>query len=361
MPNGYGPAMRRFTKLLKPPFTILRKMGHESVIYVDDSFLQADSYEDCIDNARDTILLLQNLGFKIHLEKSILIPTQEITFLGFVINSVDMTIKITYEKVEKIEKQCEDTLQLANPTIRQIASLLGNIVAAMQAVPYGVMHYRCLEQCKIQALKQSKGNFDADMIISHEAKSEVQWWLRNIRNSFRSLLNIPVDYEIFTDASNEGWGATDKVFSIGGPWDKTEKNMHINALELLSVKFSLLSFTKLKMYKHIRINSDNTTTVAYINHKGGIKSQICNKIATEIWNWAQEYSIWLSAAHIPGVDNIETDKKSRIFSYSSEWMISDLDFNKITQIFGTPDIDMFATRLNRRVQKYVSWKPEPES
>ena len=63
-------------------------MGHESVIYVDDSFLQADSYEDCIDNARDTILLLQNLGFKIHLEKSILIATQEITFLGFVINSV---------------------------------------------------------------------------------------------------------------------------------------------------------------------------------------------------------------------------------------------------------------------------------
>ena len=47
MPNGYGPAMRIFTKILKIPFSILREKGFLSVVYVDDSYLQDDDYEDC--------------------------------------------------------------------------------------------------------------------------------------------------------------------------------------------------------------------------------------------------------------------------------------------------------------------------
>ena len=43
MPNGYGPAMRAFTKLMKPPFSFLRSEGYLSVIYVDDCYLQGDS------------------------------------------------------------------------------------------------------------------------------------------------------------------------------------------------------------------------------------------------------------------------------------------------------------------------------
>ena len=37
MPNGYGPAMRIFTKISKIPFSILREKGFLSVVYVDDS------------------------------------------------------------------------------------------------------------------------------------------------------------------------------------------------------------------------------------------------------------------------------------------------------------------------------------
>ncbi len=44
MPNGYGPAMRIITKLLKPPFSALKREGHESVIFVDDTYLQGDNF-----------------------------------------------------------------------------------------------------------------------------------------------------------------------------------------------------------------------------------------------------------------------------------------------------------------------------
>ena len=38
MPNGYGPAMKIFTKITKVPFSVLRMQGHTSVVYVDDSY-----------------------------------------------------------------------------------------------------------------------------------------------------------------------------------------------------------------------------------------------------------------------------------------------------------------------------------
>ena len=44
MPNGYGPAMRAFTRLMKPPVSLLRSEGYLSVIYVDDCYLQGDSF-----------------------------------------------------------------------------------------------------------------------------------------------------------------------------------------------------------------------------------------------------------------------------------------------------------------------------
>ena len=40
MPNRYGSAVRAFTKISKILFSHFRKLGHASVVYVDDSFLQ---------------------------------------------------------------------------------------------------------------------------------------------------------------------------------------------------------------------------------------------------------------------------------------------------------------------------------
>ena len=54
MPNGYGPAMRIFTKISKVPFGHLRSQGHNSVVYVDDSYLQGDTYQACFANIVDT-------------------------------------------------------------------------------------------------------------------------------------------------------------------------------------------------------------------------------------------------------------------------------------------------------------------
>ena len=50
MPNGYGPAMRIFSKISKVPFGHLRSQGQNSVVYVDDPYLQGDTYQSCLAN-----------------------------------------------------------------------------------------------------------------------------------------------------------------------------------------------------------------------------------------------------------------------------------------------------------------------
>ena len=51
--------------------------------------------------------LFEKLGFLPHPEKSVFEPTQIITFLGFVINSVTMTLTLTPEKALKVSMACK--------------------------------------------------------------------------------------------------------------------------------------------------------------------------------------------------------------------------------------------------------------
>ena len=52
------------------------------------------------------------------------------------------------------------------PTIREVAKFLGNLSASFEAVTYGRLFYRFIEIDKINALKLSKGKFDAPCVLS---------------------------------------------------------------------------------------------------------------------------------------------------------------------------------------------------
>ena len=72
-------------------------------------------------------------------------------------------------------------------------------------------------------------------------------------------------------------------------------------------------------------------------------------------------NIWLSAAHIPGSSNVDADQLSRDLKLDLEWMLSAHVFKRTIALFGQPDIDLFASRLNVQVETYVSWKPHPKA
>lgn len=101
------------------------------------------------------------------------------------------------------------------------------------------------------------------------------------------------------------------------------------------------------------------TAVSYIYCLEGCKSLECNSLSKDIWEWARERNIWLSAAHIPRSSNVDAGKLSRNLYLNLEWMLSLPIFQRIVSLFGKPDVDLSASRLNAQVETYVSWWPQP--
>ena len=197
------------------------------------------------------------------------------------------------------------------------------------------------------------------MTLSAQAKTELTWWIDNVLPASTPISHGNPDLTLTTDASNLGWGAVCGDTSTEGFWSLEEQGNHINFLELKAVLLGLKSLCSAFSKKHVLIQSDNTTAVAYINAMGGIKSIPCNEMAIMIWDWCLNHNIWLSATHIPGSKNIQANKESRALKESTEWSLSLEVFNVIQERWGKFDIDLFASRLNIKVLQYVSWRPDP--
>jgi len=361
--NGICSAPRWFTKLLKPVFGTLRSKGLVSVYYIDDTFLLGSNYQECQQNTNDTAELLERLGFIIHPEKSVKVPTQELVFLGFILNSVSMTIKLTSKKIEKIKGKIDCIRQKLRYTIRDVAEIVGIMVSYSVAVPLGILHTKFLEIDKIKALKECKGQFDAYMKLSDISLDDLNWWYNNVSIASAPIVRNTPTVELTTDASGLGWGAVFKDFSTGGHWSQQDlrHGININFLELHAVMLGLKCCIGHFKGKTVKINIDNTTAVACINNFGSTHSEVCNMETREIWKFASENNIWLIAGHLAGKLNVIADKESRTIRDETEWMLNEKLFQKLTDIYFKPSIDLFASRLNFQINRYVSWKPDPDA
>ena len=86
-------------------------------------------------------------------------PSQRLTFLGFELDSVQLKVFLTEDKVEKFLRAAHDLLGKSAPTIREVAGIIGLMVAFTQAFSYGESHLKQLEREKV--LQLAKGNYEA--------------------------------------------------------------------------------------------------------------------------------------------------------------------------------------------------------
>ena len=362
LPNGFCHGPRKFTKLLKPPLAYLRKMNHILAAYIDDLLNIGTDYGDCVRNVMDTILIFDKLGFIIHPEKSQLIPSREITYLGFIINSRTMTIRLTDEKKESLRDLGVQLIAEPHPTIRRVASIIGKITASFPGVKAGPLHYRYLEGDKMLALRKNKGHYDKKMELSFHAIRELSWWRDHVITSCHHIRLRNPTVTLTTDASETGWGATLGHKRAHGGWKHHETRDHINLLELRAVLIGLQVHTPQITDAHILVLCDNTTAVCTINKMGTSKSWECNNIVWDIWDYILVHDNWITASYIPGKENIEADEESRKDNTNKEWMLQKKVFTNVTEeLHTTPVIDLFASRVNYQLKPFVSFLPDPEA
>ncbi|XP_053398281.1 uncharacterized protein LOC123550528 [Mercenaria mercenaria] len=268
---------------------------------------------------------------------------------------------LTEEKIQKILSKARHLLQQSAVIVKDLASFIGSIINAFYAVLEAPLHYRQLERDKIYGLGPDL-NFQNKVQLSEASRPELTWWCDNIvvKNG-KAIRPRKVQFHCRTDSSLLGWGCVDVVSdrSAHGRWSIDESKYHIIFLELLAIYFALQSLYCNCTDTHIEFQCDNITAVKYVNDMGGMTSKSLDTLSAKLWQWCLKRGIFISTKHIAGKENVTSDFYSRNFSDSTEWMLMSEIFRRLRKQFFVPDIDLFASRLNKQIDRFASWFPEP--
>ena len=267
LPFGLATAPRVFTKILRPLAAMMRKTGTRIVVFtwmIYWSWHRQWRYRSHI--CRE----LQALGFKLNHKKCVWEAVQAIEFLGFLVNSETMKIYLPEEKIQKVMKECRHTINKRSVTARHLAHLS----STAPAVSVAPLHYQGLQSLHQRALQSSRGNYDHKIFVDKEAEADLLWWIEHLRGSnSQSVVQPSADMVLTTDASKSSWGATDQECSTR-MWTQDERTAHINCLEMKAALLALQTFASAKQNIHILLLLDNSSAIAYINHKGGTHSKV---------------------------------------------------------------------------------------
>ena len=169
-----GPAPRIFTKLLKVSLAVLRRSNLLIIIYIDEMLKIGRTREE-VESTRDTLIyLLQHLGFVLNLKKSVLHRCQEIELLGLMVNSVNLTLSLPLQKVQKVQEECTKMYSKNWTSILELTKLLGLLLSTIQAVVPARLQIQNLQQLQIQSLKLKK-SFQINVKLTALAKEELLW------------------------------------------------------------------------------------------------------------------------------------------------------------------------------------------
>ena len=172
--------------------------------------------------------------------KSILVPTQELDLLGFLVNSIKMSLYLPRDKLKSINREFQIMINNPSVSIRTLSRLLGKLSSSVQAVFLAPLHYHFPLMAKTMALKKTQ---------SYELTLSVNY----------------IEMEVIT----------------GGIWSHQERLKHINCSELMAGGFAIKPFSKNRASIQVKLLMGNTTAIAYINRMRG-SSPVLTSLVYEI-------------------------------------------------------------------------------
>ena len=308
------------------------------------------------------MILLHRLGFMLS-EKSELQPMRRIIFLGFLVDLEVKRVYLTPEKIQNLIHAIKAALEKSHASIRQLMKLIRLINAGSRAIPFNRLHLRKCQLLMLRLWDKSWSNIDLNILITTEMKEAFSQWLNKDWLSQGLPLKPPiVSKTIFTDSSTYGWGGylEDPHQDTSGTWSPEEKSLHINCLEMRAVANTIKAFAEELRNEVVMVATDNSTVVNYINKEGGTRSFSLEEESIKLFEITMALNVHLRARHIAGSLNLVAGTLSREGKgLPTEWSLNESVFRALSKEYGLPEVDLFATRLNRKIDVYFS--PVPDS
>ena len=226
---------------------------------------------------------------------------------------------------------------------------MGSLNWASGLIPLGLLHLRPL-----QLHFHSLGLTNRFSPLQHSDPLVLAKLLRQWQDLWFLTSGIPIrpfqgEFSIFRDASTQGLGGPHGDSQIAGVRTRSERELHINVLELREDISVLHHWVTVLQGHHVLIATDKTTVVAYmcINKQGGTHSHLLLRLVVDLFLWLQTQDITLRARHILACLNVIADRLSRPNQLiMTEWSLNPEVVNLIFNLWGTPVVDIFATVHN---------------
>ena len=142
---GLSTAPQVFTRVMPPVSANLHRMGVRLRRYLDDWLLQASSREQVLLALRTVLRLCRSLGIVVNWEKSQVIPTQQMVYLGVILNSTTFRASPALKRVEKLLSIGDVFLSCVSQPASSWLELLGVLSSMIQLVPGGRLRMRSLQ------------------------------------------------------------------------------------------------------------------------------------------------------------------------------------------------------------------------
>lgn len=146
--------------------------------YLDDWFVVNQNKQMLMEDREKTLNLLINLGFIVNLEKSNLIPTQTITYIGAMFCLKEGIVRPTSERITKLLLGIENILKMeSQATARDCLHLLIIMASCIELIPNARLFMRPIQLHLLFHWKPSSQILEAKVPFSKLLKSHLKWWL----------------------------------------------------------------------------------------------------------------------------------------------------------------------------------------
>ena len=256
-------------------------------------------------------------------------------------------------RVEKLLSIDDVFLSCVSQPVSSWLELLGVLSSMIQLVPGGRLRMRSLQL----TLRRQWDQIDQSQLVewSLVIQDDLSWW----RDRDRLVLGVSLEQvfpqlQLWSDASDVGWGAhLDEQFA-SGLWAPEDVERSINAWELLAIESALKWFAPLLAGSSVAVFADNSTAVSYLRNQGGTRSSFLNSIAQRILRWAEDLSVVISPQFIMGNHNVLANTLSRPNQIlGSEWTLKQEVFRDLCRRWPV-SIGLFATSQNHSCSLYFS-------
>ncbi|KAL0176731.1 hypothetical protein M9458_029061, partial [Cirrhinus mrigala] len=356
LPFGLSLAPRTFTKWMDAALSPLRQRGIRILNYLDDWLVLAQSEAELLSHRSLLLSHLECLGLKVNLAKSALHPSRRILFLGAVFDSTQMRAIVAPDRALAIQRLAASFKIRASHPLKMFQKMLGLMASASPVLKLGLLRMRPLQywlkpRVPSHAWRHGRLRIKVDQAC---VEALIPW-----KNSQWMERGVPLGMVcrrkvVTTDVSNTGWGALCNGKPAFGLWTKAEAGIHINCLEMLAVCRALHFFLPDLKGHHVLVHLDSMTVVSYINRQVGLSSKRLFTLVKDLLEWAQLNLCSLRATHVPGRLNQGADMLSRSNVPSGEWTLHPQTVQKIWEVFGKAEVDLFASEDNSHCPIYYS-------